>query len=109
MQFVLIALVAFFGLASAFTVPSSRCIGVKIATSTALDASIRIVPRENEPVEDLLKRFKKASNQSGHLRTMRDKEKWESTANKKKRKLLASRMAKSIERANDRYENSFEY
>lgn len=40
---------------------------------------------------------------------MRDKEKWESTANKKKRKQLSSRMAKSMERANDRYENSFEY
>lgn len=34
MQFILIALFAFLGLATAFTFPSSRFVGIKIASST---------------------------------------------------------------------------
>ena len=62
------------------------------------------VQDENEPVENTIKRFKRAVNQSGHLMEMRHRELWETAADKKKRKQERARQLQRIERTNDRYE-----
>lgn len=60
---------------------------------------------EGEPIENTIKRFKRAVNQSGHLMEMRHRELWETAADKRKRKLTRARQLNRIERTNDRYEN----
>ena len=62
------------------------------------------VQDENEPVENTIKRFKRAVNQSGHLMEMRHRELWETAADKRKRKATRARQLDRIERTNDRYE-----
>ena len=62
------------------------------------------VQDENEPIENTIKRFKRAVNQSGHLMEMRHRELWETAADKRKRKQERARQLQRIERTNDRYE-----
>lgn len=59
---------------------------------------------DQEPVENILKRFKRACNQSGHLMDLRFKEQWETAAERKKRKAVKARLLNRIERTNDKYE-----
>eukprot|EP01036_Dinobryon_divergens_P022885 gene22885-31187_t len=77
-----------------------------IARSRALNLNmgIKLVVSEEEPVENALRRFKKAVNQSGHLMDLRFKEHWETAADKKKRKAEKARLLNRIERTNDKYE-----
>lgn len=66
--------------------------------------TIKLIVDENEPIEEALKRFKRAVNQSGHLMTLRHKEMHETVAEKKKRKRERARVLDRMERTNDRYE-----
>lgn len=66
--------------------------------------AVKVTCSGEEPIEDVVKRFKRACNQSGHLMEMRFKEQWETAAEKKKRKAIRSRLLNRIERTNDRYE-----
>ena len=66
--------------------------------------SIKVTCLPNESIEDTIKKFKRACNQSGHLMEMKFKEHWETAAEKKKRKKIRSRLLNKIERTNDRYE-----
>jgi small subunit ribosomal protein S21 len=63
------------------------------------------VQDEGEPIENVIKRFKRAVNQSGHLQEMRHRELWETAADKRKRKHMRARQLNRIERSNDRFEN----
>lgn len=88
--------------ASAFrAIPSSRVVG------SALNA-IKVTVAPDEPLENVLKRFKKTVNQSGHLMDLRFKEQWETAADKRKRKFERARQLNRIERTNDKYERRFE-
>lgn len=66
--------------------------------------AVKVTVSNDEPIEDVVRRFKRACNQSGHLMEMRFKEQWETAAEKKKRKAIRSRLLNRIERTNDRYE-----
>ncbi len=59
---------------------------------------------DDEPIENVLKKFKRNVNQSGHLMDMRFREQWETVAERKKRKLVRNRQLNRIERTNERYE-----
>mmetsp|Transcript_24687 Transcript_24687/g.24912 ORF Transcript_24687/g.24912 Transcript_24687/m.24912 type:complete len:113 (-) Transcript_24687:77-415(-) len=65
---------------------------------------VKIVPGEDEAIENVLRRFKRGVSQSGHLAELRFKEQWENAHDKKKRKTERARMLNRIERTNDRYE-----
>ena len=73
-------------------------------STTLLQAVKLVVTDDTEPVENLLKRFKRAVNQSGHLMELRHRELWETAADKRKRKAERARQLNRIERTNDRYE-----
>ena len=47
----------------------------------------KIIVSEEEPIENVLRRFKRGVNQSGHLFELRFKEFWENNHDKKKRKV----------------------
>ena len=49
--------------------------------------AVKIILSEDEPIESVLKRFKRGVNQSGHLFELRFKEKWENAHDKRKRKV----------------------
>lgn len=66
---------------------------------------IKVSVSEEEPIENTLKKFKRAVNQSGHLMDLRFKEQWETAAERRKRKSERARLLNRIERTNDRYEN----
>jgi small subunit ribosomal protein S21 len=66
--------------------------------------AIKVFCSEEEPVENSIKKFKRAVNQSGHLMEMRYRESQESTADKKKRKIETGRLMRKIERTNDIFE-----
>ena len=67
-----------------------------------------IVTEQEEPIENTLRRFKRAVNQSGHLMDLRFKEQWETAADKVKRKAERARMLNKIERTNDKYDRQKE-
>ena len=74
-------------------------------TLTGLNMGLKVIVNDDqEPVENIIKKFKKASNQSGHLMDLRFKEQWETAAEKKKRKATKARLLNRIERTNDKYE-----
>eukprot|EP01038_Epipyxis_sp_PR26KG_P005399 gene5399-7483_t len=76
-------------------------------TGSALSA-VKLVYNEEEPIENVLKRFKRSVNQSGHLLDLRYKEHWETAAEKRKRKREKARLLNRIERTNDKYEKKAE-
>mmetsp|Transcript_2415 Transcript_2415/g.3785 ORF Transcript_2415/g.3785 Transcript_2415/m.3785 type:complete len:114 (+) Transcript_2415:84-425(+) len=77
----------------------------QLSSRTSLGMGVKITLNDDEPVENVLKKFKRAVNQSGHLMELRNKEQWETAAEKKKRKAAKARLLNRIERTNDRYEN----
>jgi ribosomal protein S21 len=66
------------------------------------------VVNSDEPIENVLKNFKRKVNQSGHLMDMRFREQWETVAERKKRKLVRNRQLDRIERTNERYDRMAE-
>jgi len=74
------------------------------ARTTPLSAVKLTITDETEPMENVLKRFKRAVNQSGHLMELRHRELWETAADKRKRKAERARQLTRIERTNDRFE-----
>ena len=94
-------------LASAAAFSPARWIGgsrTSVSRATPLKAVKLVVADETEPIENVLKRFKRAVNQSGHLMELRHRELWETAADKRKRKAERARQLNRIERTNDRYE-----
>eukprot|EP01041_Mallomonas_annulata_P002767 gene2767-5451_t len=67
-------------------------------------SSVKIIPGDDEPIENTLRRFKRGVSQSGHLVELRFKEFWENEHDKKKRKTERNQLLNKIERTNDRYE-----
>ena len=67
--------------------------------------SVKIVVSEEEPIENVLRRFKRSVNQSGHLMELRFKEEWENAHDKRKRKRERNLVLNKIERTNMQYEN----
>lgn len=65
-----------------------------------------MITDDQEALENVLKRFKRAVNQSGHLMELRHKELWETAADKRKRKAERARQLNRIERTNDKYERN---
>ncbi|KAJ1432787.1 hypothetical protein B484DRAFT_447592 [Ochromonadaceae sp. CCMP2298] len=100
--FVALLCVVLLAQASAF-MPTSR-FALKVQTQTSLNA-VKLIVNDEEPIENIVKKFKRACNQSGHLNDLRNKEQWETAADKKKRKFEKSRLMNRIERTNDKYEN----
>ena len=66
---------------------------------------MKIAVSEEEPIENVLRRFKKSVNQSGHLMDLRFKEEWENAHDKKKRKRERVLVLNKMERTNMQYEN----
>jgi ribosomal protein S21 len=66
--------------------------------------SVKVECNPAEPIEETIKKFKRACNQSGHLMELKAKEHWETAAEKLKRKMTRSKLLKRIERTQDRYE-----
>ena len=66
---------------------------------------VKLEYNDDEAIENALRRFKRAVNQSGHLMDLRFKEQWETKAEMAKRKKVKSNLMKKIERTNDKYEN----
>ena len=72
-------------------------VGVKLT-------AVKVICSEEEPIESVFRRFKRAVNQSGHLMDLRFKEQWETAADKRKRKATKAKLMDRIERTNDKYE-----
>ena len=66
--------------------------------------SIKVECNPGDAIDDVLKKFKRACNQKGHLMELKFKEQWETAADKKKRKRTRAKLLNRIERTNDRYE-----
>ena len=54
--------------------------------ASALNA-VKVIVSEDEPIESILRRFKRGVNQSGHLFELRFKEHWENAHDMRKRKV----------------------
>jgi len=67
--------------------------------------TIKIAVTEEEPIENSLRRFKKAVNQSGHLMELRFKEEWENAHDKRKRKRERAAILNKMERTNMKFED----
>lgn len=76
---------------------------LRTTSSIALNG-VKLVCNDEEPIENVLRRFKRSVNQSGHLMELRHRELWETAADKRKRKAERARQLNRIERTNDRYE-----
>jgi ribosomal protein S21 len=72
--------------------------------TSALSAVKLTISDPEEPIENVIKRFKRAVNQSGHLMELRHRELWETAADKRKRKFERARQLNRIERTNDKFE-----
>lgn len=70
-----------------------------------LKMGVKVMVGEEEAVEAVVRRFKRACNQSGHLMELRNREQFENNAEKKKRKAARSKLLRRIERTNDKYED----
>mmetsp|Transcript_20661 Transcript_20661/g.33255 ORF Transcript_20661/g.33255 Transcript_20661/m.33255 type:complete len:109 (-) Transcript_20661:282-608(-) len=66
--------------------------------ATALDVKIKVTVGDGEPIESAIRRFKREVNNSGHLMELRHKRYFETTQEKKKRKVKEGRMRKKFER-----------
>jgi hypothetical protein len=42
--------------------------------------AVKLIVNDEEPIENIVKKFKRACNQSGHLNDLRNKEQWETGA-----------------------------
>lgn len=71
---------------------------------SSLDA-VKVMISPEEPIENVLRRFKRSVNQSGHLMDLRFKEEWENAHDKRKRKNERNLVLKKMERVNIQYEN----
>jgi small subunit ribosomal protein S21 len=100
MQVVVLVLVVALGVTVAFVRPNA----MRTSTKSALNVIKLEVQDDSEPIENVIKRFKRSVNQSGHLMEMRHRELWETAADKRKRKATRARQLQRIERTNDRYE-----
>ena len=68
-------------------------------TSTSLSAAlVKIDVGDGEPVESALRRFKREVSKSGHLVVLRHKRHFESSQEKRIRKLKEGRMRRKFER-----------
>ena len=63
---------------------------------------VTITSNPTEPIDSLLRRFKRATNVSGHLIALRHKNRFENRQEKIKRKCAMARMKKRVERMNRR-------
>ncbi len=63
---------------------------------------IKVNVGDGEPIESALRRFKRIINESGHLMELRHKRYFETTQEKKKRKVKEGRLRKKFERMNRR-------
>merc|ERR1711871_132015 len=84
----------------AFVFPSSRILR---ASSSSLDG-VKITVNDDEPIENVLRRFKRSVNQSGHLMELRFKEQWENAHDKRKRKRERNMVLNKMERLNQERE-----
>ena len=57
---------------------------------------------DGEPVESVIRRFKREVNKSGHLIELRHRRYFENSQEKRKRKLVQARNRKRLERMNKR-------
>jgi ribosomal protein S21 len=71
-------------------------------------SGVKIEVPEHEPIDNTLRRFKRAVNQSGHLIELRHKEFWENAHDKRKRKAERAVMLNRMERNQARYEAQME-
>mmetsp|Transcript_42564 Transcript_42564/g.62328 ORF Transcript_42564/g.62328 Transcript_42564/m.62328 type:complete len:113 (+) Transcript_42564:99-437(+) len=72
-----------------------------VRSSTALNQNIgrvEVIAGDGEPIESLIRRFKRQVNQSGHLMELRHKRYFENSQEKKKRKIVQARNRKRFER-----------
>lgn len=84
---------------------NSKCLPLtRRSEISQLPMSIRIECCPGDVIDDIIKRFKRACNQKGHLMELKYKEQWETAAEKRKRKKTRSKLLNRIERTNDRYE-----
>jgi len=79
----------------------------KARTSTTQVDIARVVigVGEGEPVESIIRRFKREVNKSGHLMDLRHKRHFENSQQRKKRKIVQARNIKRLERMNKRRMN----
>jgi small subunit ribosomal protein S21 len=99
--------VVFLALLSTAAAFSTRAFGRQLTSSvrtSALSAVKLTISDPEEPIENVIKRFKRAVNQSGHLMELRHRELWETAADKRKRKAERARQLNRIERTNDKFE-----
>lgn len=66
--------------------------------------SVKIQVNDDEPIENVLRRFKRSVNQSGHLMELRFKEEFENNFEKRKRKRERVMVLNKIERQNQQNE-----
>jgi len=69
-----------------------------------LKAGIKIVVSENDAIENVVKKFKKSCYKAGFIQELRHKQRWETAAEKKKRKTIRARMQRKYVRANLLYQ-----
>lgn len=68
--------------------------------------STKVLCTEDEPIESILRRFKRGVSQRGHLMELRFKDTWENAHDKRKRKAERCRLLNKLERTNDKIERS---
>lgn len=63
---------------------------------------VQVNCNDGEPVESVIRRFKREVNKSGHLIELRHRRYFENSQEKRKRKLVQARNRKRLERMNKR-------
>lgn len=67
-----------------------------------LPSTLEYIVQKEDSFESTLKKFKKAVRQSGHLMELRHKERWETAAEKRKRKAQNAKRINRYERISER-------
>merc|ERR1719384_599286 len=75
---------------------------VPSTSSTQVGVSIKVEVNAGEPIESAIRRFKREVNNSGHLMELRHRRYFETTQEKKKRKIKEARMRIRFERMKKR-------
>jgi len=114
----LLALLGLFACSSALVVPAaplvrsvatparSSCPSMELAHRKGHVPRIEIEIEQGEPIEKALRRFRKQTNQVGHLRILRNRKTFESAHDKQIRKAKESAMRKARERRSMRARNN---
>eukprot|EP00614_Pseudopedinella_elastica_P010839 CAMPEP_0172590216 /NCGR_PEP_ID=MMETSP1068-20121228/8649_1 /TAXON_ID=35684 /ORGANISM="Pseudopedinella elastica, Strain CCMP716" /LENGTH=125 /DNA_ID=CAMNT_0013385949 /DNA_START=90 /DNA_END=467 /DNA_ORIENTATION=+ len=107
-SFLAVGAALFAGVAEAFQARPTftRAVSAPITRVPPLN-DVMVTAGDNEPVESILRRFKREVNSSGHLMELRHRRYFENSQDIKKRKIKEARRRVKMERLSKRRNNRF--